>query len=1265
MYGQPPPPQQAWQQPPPPQGQQQSHFPPPASTPAGVMNGNYDMNSSMASMNIGKPNFPPMSNGLNNNPPTNLVNSNQAPLTAAAPGGNKQGFPPTGAPQSQGFPSSGGPQAQGFPPQAGLPPQPHGAPQQPGFPPQNAPQQQSGFPPQPQGPPQQSGLPPQPQGAPQQQPGFPPKPQGAPQQQPGFPPQPQGAPQQQSGFPPQPQGASQHSGLPPHPTSAPQPQGFPPQPQGAPQHSGLPPHPTSAPQPQGFPPQPASTPGMPPQPTSTPSLTTNAMGAPQTNSTPGLPPTGGPQPPTSVPKSQGFPPQSTGPSGFQSHPSGLPPQPQSAPQQQQGFPPQPQSAPQQPGFPPQQTGAQQGFPPPQQTGAQQGFPPQPQSAPQNVGFPPQPQSAPQQQPGFPPQQPGFPPQPTGAPQGYPQGPQGFQQGAFPQQPLGPPGFPQQPGFPPQQGRPGMPPQPQRPQPGMPPQPQGYPQQQQPQGYPPQPGMQQQGYPPQPGMQPQGYPPQQQRPGGYPPQQQHYPSAPQTQKRLDPDQMPNLIAVMKDNQRDAGGTFVTNQPGLVPPLVTTKFVCQDQGNSSPRFIRSSLYTIPATADLLKTTALPFNLILSPFAATIKGEIDPPIVQFGELGPVRCNRCKAYMSPNMQFIDAGRRFQCPMCKVSTEVPQEYFQHLDHTGQRVDKFQRPELVLGTYEFTATKEYCRNNTAPTAPAFVFVIDVSYNSIRSGLVPLMCQNIKHILKNFPVDQGQDKSKMKVGFITYNNTVHFYNIKSTLAQPQMMMVGDVHDMFMPLLDGFLCDPEESETVIDALMEQIPTMFAETRETETILYPAIQGGLEALKAADTTGKLLVFTSSLPIADAPGKLKNRDDRKLLGTDKEKTVLQPQIPNYNQLGQECVQVGCSVDLFVFNNSYVDIATIGQVARLTGGEVFKYTYFQADHDGERLIDDIIKNVSRPIAFDAVMRVRTSAGIRPTDFYGHFFMSNTTDVELASIDSTKSIAIEIKHDDKLPPEENVHLQVALLYTSCSGQRRLRILNLALKTTTIMADIFKSCDLDTILLFFGKQACFKLMELSPKVVKDNVIHRSAQILSCYRKHCTSPTSPGQLILPECLKLLPLYVSCFLKNDAISGGADMTLDDRSYVIQFLLSMNLETSVNFFYPRLIPIHDIQLDDEKVIPSPLRCTYDKLEETGAYILENGNYLFIWLGQQLSPNFVQPIFGVQNVHQVNTERFALTQDTPLSNRLQQILDCIMKERTRHMRVSFSFRFF
>ena len=52
-------------------------------------------------------------------------------------------------------------------------------------------------------------------------------------------------------------------------------------------------------------------------------------------------------------------------------------------------------------------------------------------------------------------------------------------------------------------------------------------------------------------------------------------------------------------------------------------------------------------------------------------------------------------------------------------------------------------------------------------------------------------------------------------------------------------------------------------------------------------------------------------------------------------------------------------------------------------------------------------------------SGIRPVDFLGNFYMSNTTDVELACIDCDKAVSVEIKHDDKLSEGDGAFVQVS------------------------------------------------------------------------------------------------------------------------------------------------------------------------------------------------------------------------------------------------------
>lgn len=42
------------------------------------------------------------------------------------------------------------------------------------------------------------------------------------------------------------------------------------------------------------------------------------------------------------------------------------------------------------------------------------------------------------------------------------------------------------------------------------------------------------------------------------------------------------------------------------------------------------------------------------------------------------------------------------------------------------------------------QNNKPPNPPAYIFMIDVSYNNIKSGLVKLICDELKTLLEKLP-----------------------------------------------------------------------------------------------------------------------------------------------------------------------------------------------------------------------------------------------------------------------------------------------------------------------------------------------------------------------------------------------------------------------------------------------------------------------------------------------------------------------------------------
>eukprot|EP00126_Sphaerothecum_destruens_P001938 Sdes_comp15376_c0_seq1m4250 len=729
-------------------------------------------------------------------------------------------------------------------------------------------------------------------------------------------------------------------------------------------------------------------------------------------------------------------------------------------------------------------------------------------------------------------------------------------------------------------------------------------------------------------------------------------------RIDPNQIPSPVTVMQNDQEVyLTRPFLTGSKA-VPPLASTNFTCIDDGNASPRFMRFTMYNIPVTEELLAMSKFPLALLVQPLAETSHDEPSIPVVDMGPQGPIRCRRCKAYICPYFQFVDGGRRFSCNFCNFISEVPQDYFCNLDHTGRRHDIDSRPELLHGSVEFVATSEYCAR--PPNPISYIFLIDVSYQSVQSGMLNVAVHGIRSFLDSLPVVQRPDSSgdyhPQKVGIITFDKAVHFYNISSYLSQPQMLVVSDIEEMFLPVNEGILVNVDESRHVIDDLLDKIQNIFSNSAEPEPTLGSAIEGAVLALK--DFGGKIIVFQSALSSGKGSGKLENRDNVRLMGTDKEKSLMNPQIEFYRKTAENCVEIGVSVDMFLFSNSYMDVATIGQLSSITGGELFRYPGFKPSVDGNQFVSDLTRIATRPCGYEALIRIRCSTGLRATEFYGNMFMRNASDMEFSGLDSDKCVAVRLKYDDKLEGQTSAFIQCAVLYTTWYGHRRIRVHNFSLKTCTQLSDVFRHAEMDVLLNMLAKQAVHDSLSLPLKTVRDQLTEKCVDILTVYRRHIASQSSAGQLILPEALKLLPVYTNCLLKSDAFRTGTDMTIDERMVAAFKLRSIGVGASIPYFYPRVFPLHSV-LPDESSMPPMMRASYERLEDHGVYLVENGLLICIWIGRGVAPEWIQKVFGVPSVAQVDTSLSSLpVLDNPLSDRISGILNTIRLQRKGSMKL-------
>ncbi|XP_046721884.1 protein transport protein Sec24B isoform X2 [Silurus meridionalis] len=668
------------------------------------------------------------------------------------------------------------------------------------------------------------------------------------------------------------------------------------------------------------------------------------------------------------------------------------------------------------------------------------------------------------------------------------------------------------------------------------------------------------------------------------------------------------------------------------------------NCSPDTFRCTLTSIPQTQAMLNKARLPLGLLLHPF----RDLTQLPVITSNTI--VRCRTCRTYINPFVSFLDQ-RRWKCNLCYRVNDVPDE-FMYNPVTRSYGEPHKRPEVQNATVEFIASSDYMLRPPQPAV--YLFVLDVSHNAVETGYLSVLCQSLLDNLEKLPGD-----SRTRIGFLTFDSTIHFYNLQEGLSQPQMLVVSDIDDVFTPTPDNLLVNLKESQELVKDLLNSLPKMFTHTRETHSALGPALQAAYKLM--TPTGGRVSVFQTQLPTIGV-GLLQSREDPNQRSSTKGVQHLGPATDFYKKLALDCSGQQIGVDLFLLSSQYADLASLACMSKFSAGSIFYYPAFHHVHTPAlraKLQKDLQRYLTRKIGFEAVMRIRCTKGMSIHTFHGNFFVRSTDLLSLANVNPDSGFAVQVSVDENLADTSLACFQAALLYTSSKGKRRIRVHTLCLPVVNQLSDVFAGADVQAITCLLANMAIDRSLSCSVSDARDALVNAVVDSLESYRSNISNVQQTG-VTAPLCLRLFPLYTLALLKQKALRTGTSTRLDERVFAMCEFKSQPLKQIMRTIHSDLYRIDNLNEQgalqlNERVIPQPplLQLSAEKLTREGAFLLDCGSSMYLWLGRSCNEAFIRDVLGCTDYTSVPVSMVELPElETPASERTRAFVSWLQESR-------------
>ncbi|KAJ3448179.1 sec24-related protein [Anaeramoeba flamelloides] len=720
------------------------------------------------------------------------------------------------------------------------------------------------------------------------------------------------------------------------------------------------------------------------------------------------------------------------------------------------------------------------------------------------------------------------------------------------------------------------------------------------------------------------------------------------------------------------------------------------SASKQYLNTNFSIFPGSPNFVPwfATKAPLCVTVEPFAEKKQGTqlSEVPVIDlFKQQNCIRCSSCSAYISSFCEFHDQGRIWMCAMCETLNALPLWYYSPLLTDGKREDLEKRSELNSGAYEFVAVNQFMNRN--PVAPLYLFVLDVTRESIKSGRLVAIARQLRTILENGELF-GQDLAR--IGFLTFDSTAHVWSFNPENEKPHMFVLSDFSDCYLPCPSRhLLINPNTQQEMVFQFLDSLPEMFDKPQnqnlennistkapqEEDSAFSLVLQ--IAYLLMSPTGGKLFLTIASRP---SLGKfaLAGRDkitNKINLQSNQQQSNQQQQSSSilfsplknnlttrlYREMAENFNDKQISVDIFFFPQNYLDVATIGLLARYTSGEMFYYR----DHDlrngaGRAFEKDFAYVLKRYSTWESVMRCRVNKEFQISKFYGNTTISSSQLIGSPTISPDDSFLLKVVPNNNAISGRPFLIQCAVVYTTEKQQRRVRVITSAIPTSESWVNILASLNSEITFNYIIRKSIDLGLSVPLNKVREEAINDFCNILIAFfsleegKPYLNKTLENGgeTLILPNSLSLLPLFTVGLTKNAMFSNSSKMNLDERAYYFLQYHSRAYHETTSLLCPHFYRIDQLDPNsNQPQFPNRISLTLQNLTTDGIFLLANGIEVYIFIGEQVGENLLFQLFGIKDVFNVPSKALFLPKLQNNYNKLiRQFIKSLNNQFSRNM---------